>query len=89
MTILYRPHRGTLADAMAEVKEFSSIKEMREYLAQDHKNAFDISDIVISYYCYDDRIGWETFIVTVTRYYNEKYTHPQSIGFCTMKGGVE
>lgn len=89
MTILYRPHRGTLADAMAEVKEFSSIKEMREYLVQDHKKAFAVSDIVISYYCYDDRIDWETFIVTVKRYYNEKYTHPQAIGYCTMKGGVE
>jgi hypothetical protein len=86
VTILYIPHRGTLADAMAEVKKFSSIKEMCEYLVQDHENAFDVSDIVISYYCYDDRIDWETFIVKVKRYYNEKYTNPQAIGYCTMKG---
>lgn len=88
MTILYIPHGGgTIDEAMEEVEEFSSIKEMCEYLVQDRKNAFDVSDIVISYYGYDDRIDWETFIVTVTRYYNEKFTHPQVIGYCTIKGG--
>ena len=89
MRVLYRPQRGSLADAMAELKEFSNIKEMLEYLAQDHKKAFDVSDIYISYYCYDDRIDWETFIVTVARYRDEEYSHPQAIGFCTMKGGVQ
>lgn len=87
MTVLYRPQRGTLADAMAEVKKFSSIKEMCEYLVQDHGKAFDVSDVYISYYCYDNRIDWETFIVTVARYHDKKYSHPQAIGFCTMKGG--
>ena len=45
MRVLYRPQRGSLADAMAEVKEFSNIKEMLEYLVQDHEKAFDVSDI--------------------------------------------
>ena len=88
MRVLYRPQRGTLAEAMAEVKKFSSIKEMIEYLVQDNKKAFSVSDVYISYYCYDDRIDWETFIVTVARYGKEKYDHPQAIGFCTLKGGV-
>lgn len=88
MRILYRPQRGTLAEAMAEVKEFSSVKEMLEYLAEDHEKAFDISDVYISYYCYDERIEWETYIVMVTRYYEEdylkEYQSPQAIGFCTF-----
>lgn len=88
MRVLYRPQKGTLADAMAEVKEFSSLEEMFEYLVKDSENAFDISDIYISYYCYDERIDWKTYIVATGRYgfenYMEKYHHPQALGFCTI-----
>jgi hypothetical protein len=88
MKILYRPQRGGLAEAMKEVKKFSSVKEMTEYLVEYHGNAFDASDVYISYYGYDERIGWETYIVTVSRYYDEdyleKYHCPQAIGFCTF-----
>ena len=93
MSILYRPQRSLLAEAMAESKEFSSVKEMLEYIVEEHEKAFDISDIYISYYCYDERIEWETYILTVSRYYTEnyleKYHHPQAIGFCTFKEGNE
>lgn len=92
--IIYRPNRYLLDEAMAEKKEFSSIKAMLEYLVKEHKKAFDIKDISITYYCYDERISWETFIVTVAKYADEIYEHPQAIGFCTiaaevpkMKGG--
>ena len=89
MKVLYRPHRSTLEESMAEVKEFSSIKELCEYLAEQCKGAFDVSDIYISYYCYDERIDWETYIVTVGRYgkvdYLKKYASPQAEGFCTIK----
>ena len=88
MRILYRPQRGSLDEAMAELKEFSSVKEMLEYLVKEHEKAFDISDIYISYYGYDERIEWETYIVTVGRYYTEdylkEYHSPQAIGFCTF-----
>lgn len=88
MRILYRPQRELLAEAMAELKEFSSVKEMLEYLVEAHEKAFEIRDIYISYYCYDERIEWETYIVTVGRYYTEdylkKYHSPQAIGFCTF-----
>lgn len=94
--IIYRPQRLLLDEAMAEKKEFSSIKEMLEYLVKEHKNAFGINDIFISYYCYDERISWETFIVTVAKYADEIFEHPQAIGFCTiaaeapkMKGGTQ
>lgn len=94
--IIYRPQRSLLDEAMAEKKEFSSMKEMLEYLVKEHKKAFDIKDISITYYCYDERISWETFIVTVAKYADEIFEHPQAIGFCTiaaeapkMKGGDE
>lgn len=89
MKIKYRPHRGTLAEAMAELKEFSSIEEMFNSIRCDHPNAFAFSDIYISYYCYDSRIDWETYVVSVGKYcgenYMEKYKHPQAIGFCTFE----
>jgi hypothetical protein len=92
--IIYRPQRLLLDEAMAEKREFSSMKEMLEYLVKEHKKAFDIDDIFITYYAYDERISWETFIVTVSKYADEIFEHPQAIGFCTiaaeppkMKGG--
>lgn len=88
MKILYRPQRGGLAEAMAEKKEFTSVSEMLKYLVEQHRNAFSIEDIYISYYGYDERIAWETYIITVGRYGNEDYLTtygcPQAIGFCTF-----
>ena len=93
MKVLYRPQRGSLDDAMAEVKEFSSVKEMLEYLVKDHNRAFRINEIQISYYGRDDRIDWETYLVAVERYFEEdyllEYHCPQAIGFCTFKEGVQ
>lgn len=95
MKFLYRPHRGALADAMEELKEFDTYEEMLDYIQKEHKIdgnfAFDKEEIYISYYGYDDRIDWETYIVTVGRYLNEnyleKYHTPQAIGFMTFKYG--
>ena len=93
MKILYRPQRGGLAEAMAKVKEFSSIDEMFKYLVKEHsidgKPAFEIDEIYISDHGYDNRIGWKTYLVSVTRYFNKNYTeeyhYPQGIGYCTFK----
>lgn len=62
MKIYYRPHRGSLSDAMKEKKEFSSMTD----LILDIKKQFK-EHIEISYYCYDDRLPAETFIVTISK----------------------
>lgn len=93
MKVLYRPQRGRLAEAMAEVKEFSSVDEMFKYLVKEHsiegREAFEIDEIYISDYGYDHRIDWKTYLIAVTRYFNEnyseKYHYPQAIGYCTFK----
>lgn len=86
-TILYRPHKLTLEDAILEAKEFDDIAELCEYLVKEHKGAFDIPDIYISYYGYDERIGWETYAVAIGKNGEDNYLHkfnaPQIIGFCT------
>lgn len=61
--ILYRPHRGSLADAMAEIKEFKSEKELREYIVAKEKEwGYNTKPENITIKLYsdlgDDRIGW-------------------------------
>lgn len=89
MTVKYRPHRGLLADAMAEAKEFSTIDEMLDYIYIDHKNKygelFSRDDIIINDPIGDDdRIGWKNVRhICVKRYGNEVYDIPQCIGMCS------
>lgn len=90
MKILYRPHRGGLAEAMAEKKEFTTLKEMFEYIVKQQEKAFDVApfiikDLSIRYYGYDNRIDWDTFIICTDRMFKEKYDYPQGIGFCAFK----
>lgn len=98
MKILYRPQRGGLDEAMEEVKEFATLKDMFEYVAKDigldeendgvdeYGTLYCIDDLCISYYCYDYRIDWETYIVCDCSYdMCKKHGSPQAIGFCTFK----
>ena len=96
--IMYRPHRGSLADAMADAREFENEHEMKEYIwsvwnelpetfsAGDQ--AFSLDDIVIGEVLGDDeRIGWKNVRhVCVRRMYDEDYMKlygsPQCIGWC-------
>lgn len=84
--VIYRPHRGGLAESMAEAQEFETEEEMKQYIYDFHKkyfldlgypNApFEIEDIVIDKENSheDDRIGWHnTMYVCVKRYGNEDY----------------
>ena len=83
--IIYRPQCGGLNEAMEEAKEFCSIDEMKDYLVKKYENAFDKSDITIEYYCYDERIDWETFIICTERWGNQRFKTPSAFGFCTIK----
>lgn len=96
--IIYRPHRGALADALAEAKEFETVEEMKAYIYEDWKNMcmeigyksapFEIYDIVIGEESADDRrCGWhDSRHVCVKRMgkenYIELYGCPQCIGTC-------
>ncbi len=91
--IKYRPHRGALADAMSEAREFETVEQMKEFVAASFcmdgcKPAFGVEDIVIGEMLGDDkRIGWKNVRhVCVKRYMNddfmEIYGSPQCIGWC-------
>ena len=87
--ILYRPHRGSLADAMAEMQTFESVQEMFEYIIETGKRIwgiapYDIEDLSLSEIIGDEeRIGWENVKYVLTRRYGRQvYDYPQCIGMC-------
>ena len=96
--IIYRPHRGSLEDAMKESCEFENELEMKKYIVNEwcemwkgifNNLLFEIDDIVIDYdnVVSDERNGWkDTMYVCVKRMdeedYMAKYGVPQCIGMC-------
>jgi hypothetical protein len=85
---VYRPHRGSLADAMSEAKEFNDEQEMKEYIVKQWDNYFTVDDIIIDNKEIEDyRNGWkDTRYICTKRLgnenYIEKYGYPQCIGMC-------
>lgn len=92
--IIFRPHRGTLADALAEVKEFNSVEAMKEYILKDwtdwfakfgrEDKPFQLEDIIIDEQSIDDeRCGWhDCRYVCLKRLGKEIYNVPQCVGMC-------
>jgi len=63
----FRPHRGTLAESMAECVDL----EPTAQAIADHYNAISkigprvlVETIRVEPYGKDDRIGWDTYLVT-------------------------
>ena len=90
--ITYRPHRGSLKEAMAEARSFPNEDAMNRWISEDSAKAFGVAmfspeDIVIGTEEYDDyRTGWkDTRYVCVKRYGSEVFPIPQCIGMCATK----
>ena len=89
--IIYRPHRGSLADAMSEAKEFNDEQEMKEHIVKQWDNYFIVDDIVIdTKIVNDDRVGWKNSrSVCIKRLKKEDYIalygSPQCIGTCATE----
>lgn len=95
-TIKYRPHRGSLADAMAEAREFGTVEDLKRFVWSSWNEELDLSgalkvlhlfepeDIVIGEILGDDnRIGWKNVRhVCIKRCGSEVYATPQCIGWC-------
>ena len=90
--LIYRPHRGSLAEAMAEAKTFNSFDEIKEYVANKWNsvwgyNILKQNDIVLDEESHnDDRIGWKNVRYLCTKKlgdedYIKEYGRPQCIGF--------
>jgi hypothetical protein len=55
MSVLFRPHRGWLADSIAEVRTVECIEDIEQ--------ALDIKVVEVKPYGFDSRIAWDTYIV--------------------------
>ena len=87
--IIYRPHRGSLKDAMKEARVFQSVEEMKAYVAAEWERGnglrlFEPEDVVISGEAMSDpRNGWEdTRYVCVKRMGSKVFDFPACIGMC-------
>lgn len=88
--VKYRPHRGSLSDAMSVSKEFDTVDQMLKYIVAEWNrgiDAFDISDLSITEdYGKDKRIDWkENRYVCTRRICEDKYDIPQCIGMCSIE----
>ena len=82
----YRPHRGSLDEAMKEAKEFITMDQMFDYIVEtDPLHVLQKEDLYISKdHCKDTRIDWsETRYVMAKRYGKNDY--PLPVGFCSME----
>jgi hypothetical protein len=88
MSIIFRPHRGSLKDAMKEVKEFDNEDEMKRYVVKQWDSYFDITDVVIMDDTHEDnRIGWKDARFVCMKRLGKKdfmdlYGAPQCVGMC-------
>ncbi len=61
-----RPHRELLEDSMIEIQEIESNRDaLLDWARKSFKGKElpDMDSMTIEYYCYDERIGWDTHIV--------------------------
>lgn len=74
----FRPQRSTLADAMAECVELPpTMTALREHLHKLFQVRPSDSILVKPYFGRDERIGWDTHIVTVENFGVAGFTDAQ------------
>lgn len=90
--VKYRPHKGSLGEAMEQTTEFSSVEEMfieivKEWADWSGKTVFEIGDLSLGENLRkDERIDWkETRHVCTKRIGEEIYPTPQCIGICSIE----
>lgn len=64
---------------------FENIKEVFETIVKRYSGMLDIEDLSVKYYCYDDRIERDVYMIVTNRCgnedYIEKYKCPQFAGY--------
>ena len=69
--VLYRPHRGSLADSMREMVEVNDLSQLVRHMRREVERWYPGDELPteentkLEHYWYDDRIGWDTWMVLV------------------------
>ena len=58
----FRLHRGSLAESLDTVREVKSLQDVQDYVREN--DPFPCTNLRCRYYMYDDRIDWDTWIIT-------------------------
>jgi hypothetical protein len=75
--ITYRPQRGGLAESLAEAQQFATSAEVRKhvifefatnFLAEPPDEPVYAREVQWKYYGKDERIGWDTYMITLRGY---------------------
>jgi hypothetical protein len=61
--VLFRFQRGGLTESMATIQEFSTLEELARIVSETYPE--DARSISVKPYCFDERIGWDTHIVSL------------------------
>ena len=67
MSVLYRPHRGGLSEAMSEVSEVETLEDIFK-LSELEQWGYFPEDLKIQYYGIDARIAWITYMIYLDDY---------------------
>ena len=73
MGLMFRPHRGSLDDSMSDIVELPDmdalIQMIEEYLSPyKHGLVINRDTVKVEKYYYDERIKWDTHIVSLENY---------------------
>ena len=63
--VTFRPNSRTLDDALSKATSFQTKAELQDWIQKRFQYGSRLKEVVIEYYCYDRRIKWDTWIVTV------------------------
>lgn len=96
MSIIYRPHRGSLSEAMKDAMEFDTFQDLQKYIVKDMKRFIKLNECEIvsgGRPVNDDRIGWrDSDYLCIDEYgkvrdkegyellFGGRYEYPQCIG---------
>ena len=61
--MLYREHRGLLAESMETVKEFQTLDELKEHIKLEWCGYDVVTSIEFQHVGFDVRINWDTYNV--------------------------
>ena len=88
--VRFRPHRGTLAEAMKLAQDFADLDQMGEFVAKGYLQADltigDIDVVILDDPIFDRRIGWvDCRSVCIKRIGQDEFDPPRCVGFCATQ----
>ncbi|MUP44879.1 hypothetical protein E0K83_03855 [Gramella sp. BOM4] len=81
--IKFRNHCGSLEESMKTVREFENEKELIKFLEAYHN--FKVREIKFDHQIYDERIGWDSYYVSVYVEWFLGHWHWQCVGMTNGK----